>query len=384
MSHLNTSKTLMADKDSLRIVIDGRMVSNTGIGRWLENIVSSLVRIAAHHRITVMVNSDSQRTRSFPIPTRKIRIRAPIYSLREQVALPLELGADRPDVVHYPNFNVPIFDSTNCVVTLSDIIYYLFPEACPSWHAHQYARFMIRQAGHKARRVVTVSEYSKRDLVNHLGIPEDKIEVIYPAVDPQTFHANYPDSEVRGVVARYKIRKPYIFYTGNHEPRKNLLRLIRAYKMLRIRNDFHLVIGGRIDARRHDVYTEISELWRTGDVILCDEIREADLPKMYAGAALFVFPSLYEGFGFPPLEAMAAGSPVACSCSTSLPEVVGHAAKMFVPTEEDDIAQAIQDVLTSPDLASALRRKGLVQAQRFSWSKAAAQLIRIYEAVASK
>lgn len=367
----------------LRITIDGRMVSNTGIGRWLENIVRALLNIESPHSIKVLVNPDSERTRRFLAPTQIIRFPAPIYSVREQVSLPFELAADRPDVVHYPNFNIPVFDGTRCVVTLSDIIYYLFPEACPSRAAHQYARFMIRHAARKARRIITVSEYSKRDLVDHARVPAEKIDVIYDAIDPTTFHSHYSEESIRAVTRQFKVTKPYIFYTGNHEPRKNLLRMVHAYRMLPIRNDFQLVVGGRIDQRRHELYAELSDLRARGDAILCGEISETDLPVMYAGAALFVFPSLYEGFGLPPLEAMASGTPVACSSATSLLEVVGDAARMFVPTDLDDITAAMRDVLTRPDLARDLRRKGLLRAQFFSWSKAATQIKQVYESVAA-
>jgi len=132
--------------------------------------------------------------------------------------------------VHYPNFNLALIDRTPTVLTLCDLIYYLFPQACPSWIGHQYARWMIRMAARKARRIITLSKYSKRDLVQHLGCPESKITVIYPAIDCAVFHPSQDSASVAAATRRLGIRKPYIFYTGNHEPRKNLPRLVEAGK----------------------------------------------------------------------------------------------------------------------------------------------------------
>jgi glycosyltransferase involved in cell wall biosynthesis len=372
-----------AAHDPLHILIDGRMISNTGIGRWLENIVSHLGQVDAHHRLTVLVNPDSQSVRGFSAPTRKMRFPSPIYSLREQVALPFEVSAVRPDVTHYPNFNVPLADWTPAVVTLCDIIYYLFPKACPSWIGYQYARFMIRAAAQKARKVVTISEYSKSDLVNHLGIDENKVAVIYPAIDRNVFKPQQTEGTIAAVKRKFGIERPYIFYTGNHEPRKNLATLVRAYRRLRGQKDLQLVIGGPIDPRRQDLYREMADLVADQHVMLCGSLDEADLPVMYAGADLFVFPSKYEGFGLPPLEALACGVPVACSSATSLPEVVGDAALMFAPENTDELVAVMEAILGSPTLAADLRGKALVRAGDFSWDTAARQLIQIYREVSS-
>jgi len=162
----------------MHIMVDGRMISNTGIGRWIQNIVTHLMKIKSEHKITVLVNRDSERVRSFGIETRRLHFSAPAYSLREQMLLPLELRSGQPDVVHYPNFNLALADRTPAVLTLCDLIYYLFQQACPSWIGHQYARWMIRMAARKARRIITLSEYSKQDMVQHLGCRESKLTVI--------------------------------------------------------------------------------------------------------------------------------------------------------------------------------------------------------------
>lgn len=354
------------------------MVSNTGIGRWLQNMVRHVMALSSGHEIIVLVNR-ARGVRSFGIPVRELASEVPIYSIREQIVLPMEIRRQRPDLVHYPNFNVPLMSSTASVVTLCDIIYYLFPKACPSRIGHEYARHMISTAARKAKTIVTISEYSKRDLVDHLKIAADKVAVIYPGIDREAFRPDQPPDAVETVKKKYKIDRPYIFYTGNHEPRKNLRRLAEAYRQFSRKKDFHLVLGGRLDRRRQDFYEEISDLVAARDVILAGEISESDLPLMYAGAQAFVFPSTYEGFGLPPLEAMAAGVPVACSSATSLPEVVGDAALLFAPESTDEMLSAIERIATDRALAAELREKGLRRTTRFSWQTAAQQLLQVYE-----
>lgn len=362
----------------MHILIDGRMISNTGIGRWLQNVVGHLMRIKTNHRITVLVNRDSEQVRSFHLQTSQLQFSAPIYSIREQIVLPLMLGSEHPDVVHFPNFNVPLVQRTPLVLTLCDLIYYIYPQACPSWIGHQYARFMIRAAARKARRIITLSEHSKRDLILHIGCPPEKVCVVYPAIDSEVFCRQDPAS-VEAVKLKFGIRRPYLFYTGNHEPRKNLERLVHAFRRLPNRKHFQLVLGGRVGRRRQEFYHDIADLVATGEVILSGEIPESDLPPLYAGAELFVFPSEYEGFGLPPLEAMATGVPVACSGATSLPEVVGGAAVLFDPGSTGEIAAAMHRILSSKQLAGELREKGFERVRQFSWSSAAQQIMNIYE-----
>jgi glycosyltransferase involved in cell wall biosynthesis len=364
----------------MHIVIDGRMVSNTGIGRWLQNIVSHLIRLGSPHRFTVLVNRDSEHVRRFAGCTRRLAFSAPIYSLREQVLLPLEAARCRPDLVHYPNFNFPLAATTPCVVTLCDLIYYLFPQACPSWLAHQYARRMIQWSANRARKLVTISEYSKQDLIRWLGVREEKVVVAYPAVDLDLYRPDHDPEAIEAVRQKLGIDRPYLFYTGNHEPRKNVHRLVQAFREMKGRDDFQLVVGGLIDPRRKPLYDGAAELVERRQVIFSGQIPEAELPLVYAGASLFVFPSSYEGFGLPPLEAMASGVPVITSSASSLPEVVGEAAIQVSAESVEEIRWAMERVLGDRDLWRELRQKGLARARTFSWEAGARQVLAAYEA----
>ncbi len=368
----------------MHVVIDGRMVSNTGIGRWLENIVAHLLRAASGHRITVLVDRESERLRGFNGAARRLTRRAPIYSLREQWVLPLELRRCRPDLAHYPNFNVPLASRLPYVLTLCDIIYYCDPAACPSRLAHRYARAMISLAALRARKILTISEYSKREIIRHLGLPAEKVAVVYPAVRADCFRTGFPVAEIEAAKRKFGIHRPYIFYTGNHEPRKNLPTLLRAFRGLAARKRWQLVIGGRLDPRRRSFYDDAADLVATGDIRLCGEIHEPDLPLLYAGAEVFAFPSSCEGFGLPPLEAMACGTPVICSDATSLPEVVGDAAMLVPPGDPNALYAALERVLGSPGLREELRDKGLTRARRFSWDRAAREVLALYEQALSE
>lgn len=363
----------------MHVVIDGRMVSNTGIGRWLENIVAHLLRAGSGHRVTVLVDGASERLRSFDGAARHLSYRAPIYSLREQWVLPLELRRCQPDLVHFPNFNVPLASSAPYVLTLCDIIYYCDLGACPSRLAHRYARTMIPLAARRARKILTISDYSKHEIIRHLDVPAGKIAVVYPAVRADRFRTGLPAADMEAAKRKFGIHRPYIFYTGNHEPRKNLPTLVRAFRGLAARKRWQLVLGGRLDPRRQSLYDGAADLVATGDVRLCGEIPEADLPLLYAGASVFVFPSSSEGFGLPPLEAMACGTPVICANTTSLPEVVGDAAVLVPPGDVNALFAALERVLSSPGLREELRDQGLARARRFSWDRAAREVLALYE-----
>jgi glycosyltransferase involved in cell wall biosynthesis len=238
---------------------------------------------------------------------------------------------------------------------------------------------MIGLAVRRARRIYTISEYSKREIVAHLGVPREKVAVVYPAVSAERFRLSPPANAVETTRKKFGIVRPYLFYTGNHEPRKNLPLLLEVFRGLAAGERFQLVIGGRLDPRRRTFYDSAADLVASRDLVFTGELSEADLPLLYAGATAFVFPSAYEGFGLPPLEAMACGTPVVCANATSLPEVVGDAAVLVPPGDPYALREAISRVLASPGLRSELREQGIAQARRFSWDRAAREVIALYE-----
>jgi glycosyltransferase involved in cell wall biosynthesis len=364
----------------LNIAIDARMISRSGIGRYTQNLVKNLAKIDRDNTYSVLVNNkeealeERENLEFFPL-----RREIPIYGLSEQVLLPLEVRRRKPDLVHYPNFNMPLVNPAPVVVTIHDLIYYLFPDACPGRAAHLYARFMFRAVPRLAKRIITDSEYTKNDIVRHLGIKPEKISVVHLAIDP----IYRPVEDARRLEAarkKYGITGEYVFYAGTHQPRKNLVRLVKAFSRLKTK-DHLLVITGKKEERRREVYDTVERLGLSERVVFTGMVPEEDLPELYSMADLFVFPSLYEGFGLPPLEAMACGTPVVTSEATSLPEVVGDAALIADPLDVDSIALCMERVLSNASFAGELREKGFSRVKRFSWLKTAEKTLDVYNEV---
>ena len=369
----------------MRIGIDARMLDNTGIGRYLRNLLIHLARKDQQNEYIIFVNKDHTQVvtqENFLFVPLKIHV--PLYSLQEQSWFPLEIRKWKLDLIHYPNFNIPFIQFCPYVVTIHDLIYYLYPDQCPSKFAYYYACSMIRYATKHARTVMTVSEHSKKDLIRYFNIPEHKIQIISEAADGNCY-VFHPRSTARdnGLVhhlrAKYRIAQPYIFYVGKHHPYKNIKTLIHAYHTHKeIYENFQLVIAGKKDNRRQELYTSAEQLDTGNQIIFTDFIPEEEIFELYRGASLFVFPSLYEGFGLPPLEAMACGVPVISSNAASLPEVVGDAAMLVDPQNVTELAAAIQSILTDDLMWATFRQRGLDRAQQFSWDTAAMQLLQLY------
>ncbi len=362
----------------MRIGIDARMIDNTGIGRYLRNLLIHLARLDNKNEYIVFVNQGNSQ-----VVTQKnfifvpLKIHVPLYSFSEQSWFPMEIRKWKLELIHYPNFNVPLLFPCPYVVTIHDLIYYLYPDQCPSKIAYYYACFMLQYAIQHARIIMTDSEYSKQDLIQYFHIPTKKIQVIYPAADDKC----RPDSETprQATFQRYRIRQPYLLYVGKHHSYKNIKTLLQAYSIYpEVYEHFQLVIAGKRDHRRQELYDLAARLDSGDRILFTDFVPETELFELYNRARVFVFPSLYEGFGLPPLEAMACGVPVISSNAASLPEVVGDAAIQIDPFNVQAFANAMRMVLTDTKLWHTLKKKGEVRTQQFSWDTAAQELLEIY------
>ena len=362
----------------MRIGIDARMLGNTGIGRYLRNLLIQLATLDAPHEYVVFLQPNEelpiQQERLIPV---HLSAWTPIYSVKEQYHLPLEIRKQRIDLMHYPNFNVPLVSCCPYVVTIHDLIYYLYPEECPSIAAHYYARFMLNYAIRHARAILTVSEHSQRDLQRVFHAPPEKIRVIPNGAD-ELCHCP-PTNAADTLKERYGIKGRYVFYVGKHHGYKNITTLVQAFMTHQeVYQQTQLVIAGKRDQRRYELYDLAARLDPGGRIIFTDFVEDDGLFDLYRGASLFVFPSLYEGFGLPPLEAMACGVPVICSNAASLPEVVGDAAILADPLNIHEMADAMRVVLTDAALHRSLQVKGHAQTRRFSWEHAARDLLQGY------
>ena len=369
----------------MRIGIDARMLGNTGIGRYLRNLLLELATLDRQNEYVLFMQPNT------PPPVEQENFIAaylpaytPIYSLAEQYRLPLEIYKRRVALMHYPNFNLPLFPCCPYVVTIHDLIYYLYPDECPSRFAHYYACFMIARAVKHAKAVMTVSEYSKRDLMRYFHLSAEKIRVIPNGADELCFPREGENAKIAASFRdrfreRLGILNRYVLYVGKHHLYKNIATLIRAFMTHpAVYEQTQLVIAGTRDPRRKELYELAERSDPGGRIIFTNFMSDDGLFELYRGASLFVFPSLYEGFGLPPLEAMACGAPVICSNAASLPEVVGDAAILVNPTNAREMADAMRNVLTDSTLSQSLQAKGRAQAQRFSWERAARQLLDVY------
>lgn len=262
------------------------------------------------------------------------------------------------------------------VLTVHDLIFRKLPEhhkALNRWYLNATMPLTCKRASH----IIAISQATKHDIIEAYGIPDEKITVIYEAAAPS--FTPQPPVRLEAVRAHYHLPDAYLLFVGTIEPRKNLTRLLHAWEPLYAQREAPpLVIVGKTGWLTGDFFAALEQSPAKDGVILPGYVAEQDLPAVYGAATALVMPSLYEGFGLPPLEAMACGTPVLCSDSSSLPEVVGDAAVQFDPRDEHDMARAIRTVVADADLRQQLAQLGLAQAARFSWEKTAKQTLAVY------
>jgi glycosyltransferase involved in cell wall biosynthesis len=281
------------------------------------------------------------------------------------------------DIVHFPSQDFArhaLFLKNPFIITVHDLIRSCFGFAKETITERLLLR-LDRRGIKQARHIIAVSHNTRNDLIKYLEIPGEKISVVYNGVDHNIFKP-------------YNVRlldKPYILYVGSERPRKNLGRLLEAFAKLKSEfPELKLVkigIAGRSEKYRREVLRRVNSLGIASDVIFAEYISELELAHYYSSACLLAYPSLYEGFGLPPLEAMACGCPVVTSNTSSLPEVVGEAGILINPYDTDSLVKAIKRVLTDARLREDMVRKGLAQAKRFSWEKAARETQEVYNKV---
>ena len=367
----------------MRIAIDARKLRDYGIGTYIRNLLRHLSRLDTTTEYVMLCREeDSTMAPELGPNFRAVTETAPSYSLREQISLPLDLRREHADLFHAPHYVLPPLTPCRSVVTIHDCIHLRFPQYLPNRIGYAYARSSLWAATHRANRVLTVSEASKRDILRYFRIPESRIDVIYNGID-ERFKQPPAAEEVERVRERYQLNDPFVLYAGNIKPHKNLERLIEAFDMFR-RRGFEgvklLIIGDEISkyatlrraVHRHKIHKHVR---------FFGFVPDETLAVLYRLATVFVFPSLYEGFGLPPLEAMASGTPVVTSNVSSLPEVVGDAAVLIDPYEPEAIAEAIYRVFTDEGLRQELKARGIARARHFSWDNAIRRVHEIYEEV---
>jgi len=357
----------------MRIGFDARMISHPGIGRYIKNLLNAMLPLNTEHEFLIFGNKGLLATCSLePTSGSIVHWDAPIYSIKEQLSNPF--NGHGLDIVHIPHFNVPLgINKGKLVVTIHDLIYTKFPEYLPLVK-RKVAKFLINSAIKRSDTIISVSENTKKDILEISPIAEKKTEVIFEAADP-AFKVLCDKGLLDSVRDRYSLPENMILFVGSLKRHKNIERLVDAYNKAKTRTSCNLVIIGRYHKQDSKILRKI----RSSGIIYLGEVPAEDIVAIYNLADLLVFPSLYEGFGLPVLEAFASGVPVAASNASSLPEVVGSAGVLFDPYDTDDICDKICKIMSDKGLRHDLIEKGQERLKEFSWEKTAEQTLAVYE-----
>lgn len=353
--------------------IDVRMAHHSGIGRYLRGTVSALAACNAPLRYTLIGPSRFQN--EFQEPFNFVETKAPIYSFQEQIEIPH--AAKNVECLHIPHYNIPVTWRRKLVVTIHDLIHLHFAEHFSSL-ARFYAGILLPWAARRADAIITVSEYTKTDLIKTLKVDPNKITVIHHGIEP-SFQTDLTEQKLN------ISQKPYFLCVGLIKAHKNVGLLIQAFKTLKKmtgQDQLALHLVGEPDLKQHVVSQWCEEIKDDKDIFLIRSISDMELRKQYQNAIALVFPSRYEGFGFPLLEAMASKTPVIAARATSVPEIAGeNAAIYFDPSSVTELTNCMKRVLENTDLRAKLIREGLERIKLFDWKSAARKTINIYESL---
>jgi len=367
----------------MRIAIDARKLHDFGIGTYIRNLVTELGALDLETRYVLLTRREDAATATAAGTNFEAVIETSRpYSFAEQWHVPRAAARARADLLHEPHYVLPPLTRCKTVVTIHDCIHLRFPEYLPSKAASVYAHTMIRLAARKADRVLTVSDASKRDILHYTGIAPEKVVVVHNGLDAR--FAAAPDAEaVERVRQRFQLDHPFVLYVGNIKPHKNLERLIAAFAAMRADGPegLKLVVIGDETSRHPGLRQAVHRHRLDKHVRFFGFQPAATLVIFYRLARAFVFPSLYEGFGLPPLEAMANETPVVTSNLSSLPEVAGDAALLVDPYDVTAIADGIRRAVTDEALRQTLIARGRARAREFSWTRAASDTLTVYRQV---
>ena len=358
----------------MRIALNAQLLSRAqtfrsgGISRVIYHLLRELARDPRGHAYDVFLPetpSDPALTNGSLRyhPSGRATERPSLRIAWEQTVLPRRLASMRPDLLHGLAYALPIGWTGPSVVTIYDLSFLRFPRAFKPGN-RVYLAAVTRAAARRARRILTISEHSKRDIVRLLNVVEQRVDVTYPAAEER--FRPLPADQVEAFRRARGLPEAFCFAVGTLEPRKNVVGLLQAYARLRPPR-VPLYIGGGAGWRFSPIFDTLRRLDLDRDVHFLGFVPEDELPLWYNAARLFVFPSLYEGFGLPALEAMACGTPVITSNAASLPEVGGKAAALVPPHDTAQLALEVQRLLDDPQLRSDMRTAGRIQASRFSW-----------------
>jgi len=363
----------------------------TGVGVYTEKLLEKLLHVAINHQFKLgafawgfsdsIIHELYEKYRSQNV---SIRIyRGPASLLRwfwYRLNLPkVEAMYGFTDVYHSPNFIAPAAKKVPIIITVHDLAFVKFPAQFPVPHNY---RTYISASVKRSSKIIAVSVNTKRDLIDLFDLPEEKIEVIYQGLDAERFKP-LPTSAVKNFLGHRGLPKKYFIFVGTLEPRKNLVTLLKAFCDIKKQNkeSHKLLVVGEKGWHYRDIFQMVASLDISREVIFLGYVPEEELPYLYNGADLLLYPSLYEGFGLPILEAMACGTPVITSNISSLPEVAGKAAILIDPIDEKGLKSAIESLISDKNAYLRCQELGFAQVKKFSWEQCAIKTLDVYQSV---
>ncbi|NLE76889.1 MAG: glycosyltransferase family 4 protein [Chloroflexi bacterium] len=369
----------------MRIGFDARMVyySQAGISQYILRLLQSLQRLDCGESEFVLLQSRKDPRNLVTCDRfRRVSLWTPSHHPLEQWTLPLEIQGLHLDVLHSPDFIPPFRCNCKSVITVHDLAFLLYPHFLTKESARYYGQ--IDQAVRRADHIIAVSEATRRDIMERLGASANKITVIHEAADPM-FRPLDRQAALERIRERHPVGEEFILFVSTIEPRKNVPTLLRAYRQFRddYKQDVKLVFAGSRGWLFDDVFALVEQLGLAPHCVFLGRVDSEDLVHLYNAARVLVQPSYYEGFGLPPLEAMACGTPVIVSNVSALPEVVGDAGILVNPNSVDELAVALWRMLNDEPLRQQFVVKGLARAKSFSWEKAAEKTLEVYRRLAN-
>jgi len=377
----------MSDLNNKKIVlVDCRFVGGgSALGRYAEELVLNLIDVSQSLVVKPILNKSNKKN----IPEKlknasPLWVDIPHYSLKEQFDFLKILKKEKPDLIHYTHFNGPLFSPKPFIVTIHDLTLHKFKEPGHSSLKRAFYIFLINFLSRRASHIIASSNYTKKDVEKFLKILPGKISVVYLGIENK--FTPQPEKKIEEFRDKFDLHSPFIMYAGQWKPHKNLLRLFEAFAILK--KEYHieekLVLVGKVDERYPAIPEKVKELGIASEVRFLGFLEDNLLPLAYSSASLYVIPSLNEGFGFPPLEAMACGTPVAASMASCLPEILDDAVVYFDPYDVKDMAVKINLALKNEKLRKVLRERGLKWVKKYNWKKTAEETLRIYENILTR
>lgn len=366
----------------MRVGIDARMIDWSGIGRYTENLITGINEFAADIEPILLCNQSNSHRIPDNISFERQYVNTPVLSLGASVRLTNRLNRHKFELYHSPHFVIPSGRSTYpIIITIHDLIPLIVDRTMPKSLHRRYYYLLNRLACRRAAKIIAPSQSTKNDIVRIFNTPKEKIEVAY-CVQDKIFR-KVSEKQVKEVKEKFAIKDKYVFALGNQKPNKGIEYLVDAFNKLVSERSFkhELILTGSPSDKFKDVASRIAKYGLQDRIRFIGNVTDEELVALYNGASMFVFPSIYEGFGLPPLEAMACEVPVIASNRSSVPEVVGDAALVVDPFNVDELANAIITVAEDKDLATGLTDKGLKRINDFSLERFIGDTVQVYKGV---